>query len=70
MTNEHPSLDPDIVIRLRSWGNSGLLAEAADEIERLRAALMEIVSVFEGKLEDADASQIMGETARRAFISD
>ena len=42
----HPSLDPDIIIRLRSWSNSGLLAEAADEIERLRASLKPLLDHY------------------------
>jgi len=43
--------------------------ELRAEIERLRAALKKIVDTFESKLEDADAAQIMGETAREALTA-
>ena len=57
----------DFLDRLRR-GN-GDSAAAAAEIERLLEALKKIVDTFESKLEDADAAQIMGETAREALTA-
>jgi len=44
-------------------------ARLAAENERLRAALKKIVDTFESTLEDTDAAQIMGETAREALTA-